>query len=309
MKTGMMAAAAFAFALSCAADTAIDEVRAVGAKGNVEIFNIKGKIEVAAWDRNEIHVTGTLGRNTERLEFTHDDDETEIKVIVPRSSWRVGDTNLLIQVPAAHRVKVECVSGEVDVRDMRADLELQSTSGGVRATNCKGDIEAKSTSGGVRVMNSAGDVRAESISGSVELEGDFGEVEAESTSGSVRVKTVRNKVRVSSISGSIEVEAVTPKEVECKSTSGSVTYTGGLAPDANLEACTHSGSVKLRLPADVSARVQAETFSGGINNEFNSAKENRPEHGPGATLNTKLGSGSAEIEARAFSGSVTLGKK
>ncbi|MBM3290514.1 MAG: DUF4097 domain-containing protein [Candidatus Hydrogenedentes bacterium] len=285
------AALVCAAAWAAPADTAIDETRAAGPNDHIEILNVSGSVDVQGWDRNEVRVTGTLGRNVEKFAFDRKDDETLIKVIIPKGARNVGSTSIVVRAPAGNVVHVESVSGSIEVRDMRADLELNTTSGSVRVTNC------------------AGDVQAESLSGSVHLDGDFGEVEALSKSGSVKVRTVRDEVRASSLSGSIEVEAVAPKRVECESMSGSVSYTGGLAPDAKLEASTQSGSVKLRLPADVSARVRAETFSGGIKNEINGAQPDRPQYGPGESLNAKFGDGSASIDASAFSGSVSLLKK
>lgn len=273
------------------AQTPIDETKSTGPKDRVEISNVKGKVEVEAWDRNEVQVSGTLGRNTERMDFDRDDDMVRIKVIIPRNAWRVGDTDLLIRVPALNKVKVDCVSGSIEVRDMQSDLDLRSVSGGVRASRC------------------AGNVKAESVSGSIHLDGDFGECEAQTVSGSVHVRTVRDEVRAQSVSGSVNVEGTTPKRVECQSTSGSISYTGGLAPEARLDASTHSGSVTLRLPADVSARVHADTFSGGINNGLSSAEPIRPKYGPGSSLDTKFGTGSATINASAFSGSVNLAVK
>lgn len=301
--------ASMALAIAALAETAIDEVRSAGPKDNVEISNVKGRVEVEGWDKDEVHVTGTLGKNVERLEFERDGDDTKIRVVAPHNGWRLGESNLVIRLPFGNEVRVACVSGSIEVNGIQADVDLESISGSVRAINCEGNIEAQSTSGSVKVLSSKGDVKAESVSGSVEVDGDFGEAEAKSASGSVRVKTVRDEVRAESISGSVEVVGVTPREVECQSNSGSVSYTGGLAPNANLRASTHSGSVKLRLPADVSARVQAQTFSGGINNQLSGAQAERPQYGPGATLNTKFGDGSADISASAFSGSVTLSPK
>ena len=45
--------ASMAVAVAALADTAIDEVRSAGASDNVEISNVKGRIEVEGWDRNE----------------------------------------------------------------------------------------------------------------------------------------------------------------------------------------------------------------------------------------------------------------
>ncbi|NUM54951.1 MAG: DUF4097 family beta strand repeat protein [Candidatus Hydrogenedentes bacterium] len=344
MRVSTAALASMAVAMMAFADTAIDEVRTVGATGTVEVSNVKGRVDVAGWDRNEVRVSGTLGNNVERLEFTHEDDDTEVRVVLPKRG-RVGETNLVIQIPVGNELVVDCISGSIEVRDIKADVELvtisgsvrvagitgdviakstsgsvrvencsgdieaKSTSGSVRLDNCKGDVEASSVSGSVRSINGSGDIQAESFSGSVEVDGDFGDVEGRSTSGSVHIKTVRETARASSVSGSIEISGVTPREIEGRSNSGSVSYTGGLAPDAKLRARTHSGSVRLNLPADVSARVHAQTFSGGINNNLGGPTAVKLEDGPGKTLDIKLGSGSASIDAQAFSGSVTLSPK
>jgi len=307
LKTFVLAS--MAVAVAALADTAIDEVRNAGPKDNVEISNVKGRIEVEGWDKNEVRVTGTLGKNVERLEFERDGDDTEIRVVKSGNGWRMGESNLVIRLPFGNEVRIECGSGSIEVNGIKADLDLESISGSVRAVNCEGDIEAQSTSGSVKVLSSKGDVKAESVSGSVEVEGDFGEVEAKSVSGSVRVKTVRDEVRARSISGSVEVVALSPRDVECESNSGSVTYNGGLAPNAKLQASSHSGSVKLHLPADVSARVRAETFSGSINNQINNIEAERPQRGPGASMNGKFGDGSADINANSFSGSVNFSVK
>ena len=47
--------------------------------GVVSISNVAGTIEVIGWSRNEVEVTGTLGRDVEELIFERDGDEIEIE--------------------------------------------------------------------------------------------------------------------------------------------------------------------------------------------------------------------------------------
>ena len=48
----------------------IDERRSLEAGGNVSVENVAGDINVSVWDRNELHLTGTLDDDVEELEIT-----------------------------------------------------------------------------------------------------------------------------------------------------------------------------------------------------------------------------------------------
>ena len=65
-----------------------------------------------------------------------------------------------------------------------------------------------------------------------------------------------------------------------------------------------SGELTLRLPAELSARIAAETFSGGIRSDFGSVDE--AEHGPGKRLRATAGAGTARIELETFSGDLEI---
>src|SRR5215211_3161454 len=68
------------------AETRINKRTAAAPKGMVEISNTAGSVLVAGWERNEVEVTGELGDDVERLEFTKSGDVTRIKVVQPNHS-------------------------------------------------------------------------------------------------------------------------------------------------------------------------------------------------------------------------------
>lgn len=276
-----------ATAAAIATAQTIDERHPVEPTDTLEVYNVAGEVKIAAWDNAEVHVTGTLGRNTERVDVVRDERRTIVKVIVPKNARNVGRTDLVIMAPAQHRIHISLVSSAAIIE------------------NIKGDIDASSVSGSVRITGAAGDVRAKSVSGAVVVEGEIQDCDAESVSGSVSVKTVYGEATAKSVSGSVRVHGASPSQVECQSMSGSIEYKGGLAPDGEIEARSHSGGVLLQLPADVSAEVEAETFSGSIRNSISNV-EPVQRRGPGSYLNTTFGSGTGRIEAESFSGSVTF---
>ena len=63
-------------------------------------------------------------------------------------------------------------------------------------------------------------------------------------------------------------------------------------------------ALNAELAGDLSASIDAETFSGEIRTDFGSV--DREEHGPGERLRAKSGGGDGEIELKSFSGDVSI---
>src|SRR5690606_6082935 len=79
-------ALAICASLACAplfAGTPINETRPLDARGRIDIENLKGRIEVRAWDRNEVRITGTLGDGVEKLVIDGDRQDLEVRVEYP----------------------------------------------------------------------------------------------------------------------------------------------------------------------------------------------------------------------------------
>jgi hypothetical protein len=90
--------------------------------------------------------------------------------------------------------------------------------------------------------------------------------------------------------------------------SGRLEFEGDPAPDGEFEFESLSGTVVLRLPDELSAEFEVETFSGSIDSEFG-GRERRPRHGPGATFYEVYGKGEAYFSIETFSGSVRIQRK
>ena len=56
-----------ALSITSHAATPIDQTRPLDPTGRVDITNLKGRIQVRAWDRAEVKISGTLGDGAEKL--------------------------------------------------------------------------------------------------------------------------------------------------------------------------------------------------------------------------------------------------
>lgn len=281
-----------ALSLACAAALAqepINERRSVEGPVDLTIENVSGDVTVRGWDQNEVEITGTLGKNVERLDVEYKDGDFSIKVVLPDGRRnRVGPTELNVRAPMASDVRVNAVSADLEVREISGELKLQTTSGDIVVRDAQDDADLQTVSGDIEVMGNVGDLEAKTVSG---------DIKADEVTSSAELETV---------SGDIVVTGEGVSALDCKLVSGDIRFEGSLAEKANVELQCHSGNIVIILPKGVSAEFDCETFSGGISNEFGVEAEKKSKHGPGRILRYEQGGGDADVELKTFSGNISI---
>ena len=293
-------AAAFAFvALPALAGTPINQTRPLNATGEVHVENIKGSIVVRTWARPEVRITGTLGKGAERLQVEGDERTLDIAVKYPntRGGWnfwgRSDDgaeaTVLEVTIPQRASLEIESVAADVDVQQMAgARLSVASVSGAVVVTaSSPGEAEIQTVSGDSTLKITTPRVRVESVSGDVRLQGGLD-----------------GEVGMESVSCDLELDAKALSKLSVATVSGDASVRAALRSGARVDAETLSGTLALRLPRNTGARLRVESFSGDIESPTGTVQ--REEHGPGKSLDTRLGDGRGEIELESFSGDVRI---
>ena len=277
-------------ALPAVAGTPIDQTRPLDARGRIEIENLKGRVEVRAWDRQEVKVTGTLGDGVEKFSLEGDRRNLRIEVKYPSRSGRSEPTVLIVQVPILADLEIETVSADIDVHGVAPrELSLESVSGDIVANGAPREARVESVSGDVRLTLNSRDVSVDTVSGELSLQGRLdGEVSMESVSGNLRMDSLGERVR----------------SLSAATVSGDMDLKTGLANGGEIRTESVSGDLLLRLPRDVSAEVSGESFSGDLSAP--GAKIEREEFGPGSSFQTRYGAGKGDVRIETFSGDATL---
>jgi DUF4097 and DUF4098 domain-containing protein YvlB len=289
-KTMVKAAALFlAVAPVALAQEKVDLRKNADPKGRVSIDNTAGSTKVIGWDRAEITVTGTLGRNAESVRFTGGAGRTDIEVET-QGNPHGARSDLEIHVPSGSRLEVQSFSAEITVTGVTGEVRAESVNGAISVTGSD-EVEAQTVSAGVTVSGGSR-VRAESVNGPVIVKGAKGSVEA------------------STINGPLEVSGDSFDSVRMEAVSGDVTFDGALTSGADVSIETVSGSVTVRVPGGQGADVDVSTFSGEIQNGLS------PDHAAKTSrwtsqkeLQFKAGGGGAKVAIQTMSGDVDIVKK
>jgi DUF4097 and DUF4098 domain-containing protein YvlB len=290
LPTGLLFA--LAATLPAFAGTPVDKTIAATANGQVQISSIAGSIKVTAWNRNEIHVTGTLSRDAEQLAVEKTGGGVSIRVVLPQRTFgNIEGSHLVIQLPAASQLEVHTVSAGIEAGGLNGPVRLESVSGNVALVSKSAKIYAKAISGDVGVTGSAPDAQ----------------IAAHSISGKLRIENVNGNLRAGSTSGSIQLTGEnTLQGAKLDTTSGDIRFDASLASDGDYEFHSVSGNVVLSLPQVPAARFDVSSFSGDIDANFGPKPQRTSEFGPGKEWHYQSGSGKADLRIRTLSGDIQI---
>lgn len=274
--------------LAAFAGQSVDQRWDIDAGAMISIENVSGEVVVKGWDRNEAHLTGSLGDSVDELELKADTSSLQINVI-NHNRRNVDDTYLMLMVPEGASINAGGVAADVTVTGLK---------------NAK--LTAKTVSGDVEVSATSDWVTVESVSGDVVFEGQTSRISAESVSGDIELSGVSGQVTATTVSGDVELAAGKVDNARFETVSGDIEAVMSVSDNGKLSAESMSGDVTITLPASQQGSFRAESFSGRISTDFGEVE--RARHGPGSHLKYASGKGGAEIRIESFSGNITLEK-
>ena len=264
----------------------LDTTVTFDARGTVTVSCPGGDVVVTGTSRNQIVVKARTERGG--IRFVSSGTTATLE---PATSRGCSDAHFELSVPAGVRLVASTWSGSLAVRGVH------------------GDVEAHAQSGDIDVSDAGDNLEVETLSGDITIAGVRGAANIHSLSGDVSLDRARGDVEVETVSGDIVLQDVVTKQIRAHSTSGDLEFAGTIVSAGRYEFTTHSGEIRLALPASVGAQLSLSTFSGEIDSAF-PITLTPGAHGIGASqakkLNFSLGQGSARIMAETFSGDVTL---
>ncbi|HZH90597.1 MAG TPA: DUF4097 family beta strand repeat-containing protein [Pyrinomonadaceae bacterium] len=218
-----------------------------------------GDVVVRGWDRKEVRARSTDASRIElrRADATADPNPaTRIEVLLARDQAapaRPGlcsnSGNLELDVPRGSTVQIKGNTGDISVADV-ADARLKTLSGDIELRRITKSIEAWSANGTVVVRNSTGRVRLETIGGEI-------------VASDLKAGEAADECFAKSVSGDITLAKLAHVHVEAYTSNSSIDFTGALASGGRYTLKSHSGNVRLSLPADASFQLSAKVHHGG----------------------------------------------
>ncbi len=275
--------------------------------GKVTLKNITGSIDVKSWNKGEVKIdatkisrASTLDKAKEnvglvKIEVEKEGNTLRIKTKYPEGgkTWNRRSLNVSVKyslmIPAKASVKIESVTGNVD---------LEKIGGAVKVNLVTGGIVVKKADKGVD---------CETVTGKIDLQDITGDVFIEAVTGKITVSHIRGSIEANVVTGRIELRDVSEASVvDGNTVTGKVIYDGKINRDGRYTLKTHTGRIEMILPADSGFDLEANTFSGSITSDFDikiSGKISKKR------ISGVVNKGGPLVKLSTFSGSVYLKKK
>ena len=282
---GLLLAAAPAFAAK-----PVDVSHAAAANATVQISNIAGSVKIVGWNKDSVHVTGSLADPDERLKVSGDKDNLEIKVIYPDTHTNHAGATLVVHAPRAAIIQATTVSADISAGDLIGTLRLQSVSGDISVACKSPEIHAQTVSGSVDVNGSAAKAH----------------VEMDSVSGNTHASGVTGELTGQSVSGKVGVDGGRLSRATLSTTSGLTVFKSPILADGNYKFNTVSGRIVMDLPNRPDAEFDITTFAGSISNDFGPKPEKVSKYSSGTKLHFTNGKGGAYVSASSMGGEIDL---
>jgi DUF4097 and DUF4098 domain-containing protein YvlB len=240
-----------------------------------------GHIKVVSADVKEIKVNLTaegwqIG-NDVKITETQNGNNVDLQIRVPQQlSWHffnIGRKALFVEVRVPRNANMDLHTGD-------GDVILQDVSGRIRVDTGDGRITSQGLNGEIRMHTGDGRIEGTGLNGT--LDADTGD-------GSIFVVGRFAALQLKSGDGNIEVAA----EAGSRSSDGWSIYTG-------------DGKIRLRLPQDFGAELDARTGDGRVTVDFPVTSSGSLDS---SHMKGKLGSGGGMLQIRTGDGSIYLERR
>jgi len=225
--------------------------------GSIYLENVNGNIEVKSWTRAEVEVKAlikvkardakeakaTLGK----VEILIDKSFNKISIGAdyPKKAGGSGLWKLLF----GRGKPVVTISFWLTV-PKNSDLDMNTTNGKVEVSDIEGKVLSRSTNGSVYVRNVVGSTESKTTNGSIFAVDLRGDAVAKTTNGKINMRRIDGNISAKSTNGEIYAEVL------------------GITKGKDMEFITLNGSVKVLLPKDINADLEAKTKNGKIYTEY-----------------------------------------
>ena len=275
--------------------------------GKVTLQNITGSIDVKSWNKGEVKIdatkisrASTLDKAKEnaglvRIEVEKEGNTLRIKTEYPDEGkiWRKRSLNVSVKyslvIPAKASVKIDSVTGNVDLEKIGGAVKVNIVTGGIVVKKADKGVDCETVTGKINLQNITGDAFMETVTG---------RITASQIKGSIKANVVTGRIELREVSEASVVDGNT--------VTGTVIYDGKINHDGRYTLNTHSGRIEMTLPADSGFDLEAETFSGRIESDFDikvSGKISKKR------ISGVVNKGGPLVKLSTFSGNVYLKKK
>lgn len=214
----------------------------LAADGLVKIHNYVGRVRLIGWDRDSVHVSGTVAAH---LSIFGGGTRAGIKLGPDGGQREARDVaDLIVRVPAGANVSVRGAATDIEAEGLVTAADLSTVGGRITVRGAPQSLVAEAMDGSVTVSGTPSVFRARTATGAIVFDGAALDLALRTVSGAIDVRGGPvGTARLESIAGDVQFHATVQRE-------GQITIE------------THGGDIEAVVPKESLSRVTARSFRG-----------------------------------------------
>jgi DUF4097 and DUF4098 domain-containing protein YvlB len=246
----------------------------------VTVQNATGRIQVRAWDRQEVMIVGQRG-------------STNVEV----DTEQVGN-----RIEIATRV----ISDNPNPDALRADYDI--------SVPAESELQVRSDSGNVTVDSVHGDMSFDTVAADLALQDVEGYLVVKSIGGSTICTRCSGRLDATSISGDFKLLQPTMDNVRVQTSSGNILFDGSFMNRGIYVLKNYSGTIEVRFSSTDSFDVRATSLYGNVINQAPVVPDRHSMPAPRSNSLAKslfgsMNDGRAKVELSSFNGTIKISKR
>ncbi len=249
-------------------------------RANVRVHTDDGSVRVITSEANQVEFRVKYDVSPWRLGFgtsPHVDSSENGSTVELNAStgWQVGvgiggeQMSIEVHMPRDADLQLETVDGRVDISSLNGHIIARSVDGGVQVAQLSGTIDIHTSDGAINANALKGDLKLQSADGAISGSNLDGRCVAHSADGAVRITGRFDSLDVRSedgmVTAKVEAGSTISAPWQIRSADGSVRLALPGDLKANLDASTGSGHISVHLPVEGGGRVSKSEFHAALN--------------------------------------------
>ncbi len=235
-----------------------------------------GSVKILGTSSNEVSVVAELrgrDRDIDDFEITAEQSGNNVDVkgkMHNGGSWFWNsvdiDVEYTVSVPHDFSVKMHTAGGNIDVSDLKGEVNGKTSGGNVSIGGTEGEIDLETSGGNVDAEKCAGVLHMRTSGGEINVSTITGDVDLGTSGGDVKISDVEGKVRAETSGGSMYVKVKGQnKGVYAETSGGDIEIVVSKSVTANIDAATSGGSVHFDFPVTISGQIDESRVHGTLN--------------------------------------------
>lgn len=270
---------------------------------NIKFCVSDGSIKINGWDRNEVRLFVSNGR------------QAEIKVLERNKKNDQPNWIWLLNAHATSGSVGElssCLAGkaiELDV-PIGSGVTFEARTSGVEIDSVK-NVNVKLIEGSISIRNIPGGVAAKTYRGDLVLESSGGEISLSTTTGNILAYDVSpgaisDVLSAQTSSGSISLQKASHRQIKANTISGSVIFNGDLLSGSIYTFKTSNGAIQMQLPGTTSGTFVASLGFGSFNSAIPLEVQTENMTPGGKSIVARIGTGTARVNLITTTGRIAI---